>query len=132
MAMADGSSPRHGGGRSLLGGAVVWLTSAATLLLLSAILTDVHVSSFPAALAAALLVGVINALVWPLVLWLTLPLTVLTLGLGVVVVNGAVVWLVSAIEPGLQISSLTAGIVVALVVTAVNTTVTSLLAIDDD
>src|SRR3954447_25439104 len=132
MAMADSSSRRHGSGRSVLGGVVVWLTSAGTILLLSAILTDVHVKSFPAALAAALLVGVINALVWPLILWLALPLTVLTLGLGVVVVNGAVVWLVSAIEPGLQISSLTGGVIVALVITAVNTTVTSLLAIDDD
>src|SRR3954451_1212310 len=132
MAMADSSSRRHGSGRSVLGGVVVWLTSAGTILLLSAILTDVHVKSFPAALAAALLVGVINALVWPLILWLALPLTVLTLGLGVVVVNGAVVWLVSAIEAGLQISSLTGGIIVALVITAVNTTVTSLLAIDDD
>src|SRR4051812_45262608 len=132
MAMADSSSRRHGSGRSVLGGVVVWLTSAGTILLLSAILTDVHVKSFPAALAAALLVGVINALVWPLILWLALPLTVLTLGLGVVVVNGAVVWLVSAIEPGLQISSLTGGIIVALVITAVNTSVSSLLAIDDD
>src|SRR3954451_6074113 len=132
MAMADSSSRRHGSGRSVLGGVVVWLTSAGTILLLSAILTDVQVSSFPAALDAALLVGVINALVWPLILWLALPLTVLTLGLGVVVVNGAVVWLVSAIEPGLQISSLTGGVIVALVITAVNTTVTSLLAIDDD
>src|SRR3954452_10744650 len=106
MAMADSSSRRHGSGRSRLGGVGVCLTSAGTILLLSAILTDVHVKSFPAALAAALLVGVITALVWPLILLLALPRTVLPLGLGGVVVNGAVVWLVAAMERGLQISSL--------------------------
>jgi len=57
---------------------------------------------------------------------------VLTLGLGVIVLNGAMVLLVAAIEPGLKVSSLLAGIVVALGVTIVNVAVTSLLAIDDD
>ena len=56
----------------------------------------------------------------------------LTLGLGVIVLNGAMVLLVAAIEPGLKVSSLLAGIVVALGVTIVNVAVTSLLAIDDD
>jgi superfamily IV 4 TMS phage holin len=63
---------------------------------------------------------------------IALPLTVLTLGLGVIVLNGAMVLLVAAIEPGLKVSSLLAGIVVALGVTIVNVAVTSLLAIDDD
>jgi hypothetical protein len=67
-----------------------------------------------------------------LLIRIALPLTVLTLGLGVVLLNGAMVLLVAEIEPGLHVSSLFAGIVVSLGVTVVNTAVTSLLAIDDD
>jgi uncharacterized membrane protein YvlD (DUF360 family) len=110
----------------------VWLLTAATLLVLSALLSDVHVKDFGTALAASALIGLINAFVWPVVIRLALPLTVLTLGLGVVLLNGALILAVSAIEPGLEVSTLLAGILVALGVTAVNTAVTSLLAIDDD
>ena len=69
----------------------VWLITAATLVLLGALLPGVQVTSFEAALIAAALIGLFNALVWPLVVRLALPFTVLTLGLGVLVLNGAVI-----------------------------------------
>src|SRR3954470_2846020 len=87
------------------------------LLLLSAILDDVHVKDFGAALGSAALIGLLNALVWPLVIRFAMPLTVLTLGLGVVVLNGALVLLAAAIDPGFTVDSLFAGVVVALSVT---------------
>jgi uncharacterized membrane protein YvlD (DUF360 family) len=111
---------------------VVLLLTAGTLLLLSAILSGVHVRNFGTALVSAALIGLVNGLVWPLVIRFALPLTVLTLGLGVVLLNGAMVLLVSAIQPGLDVTSLSAGVVVALAITVVNTAATSLLAIDDD
>jgi uncharacterized membrane protein YvlD (DUF360 family) len=93
-----------------------------------------HRPAFPSGSrpCACRLFGLINAFVWPLIIRIALPLTVLTLGLGVIVLNGAMVLLVAAIEPGLKVSSLLAGIVVALGVTIVNVAVTSLLAIDND
>jgi uncharacterized membrane protein YvlD (DUF360 family) len=118
--------------RPVLRIAVILVLTAGTLLLLSAILDGVDVKDFGAALGSAALLGLVNALVWPLVIRFALPLTVLTLGLGVVVLNGAMVLLVAAIDPGLTVHSLFAGIVVALGVTVVNTAATSLLAIDDD
>jgi uncharacterized membrane protein YvlD (DUF360 family) len=111
---------------------VVLLLTSGTLLLLSAILDDVQVKDFGAALLSAALIGLVNALVWPLVIRFALPLTVLTLGFGVVLLNGAMVLLVSAVDPGLHVTSLFGGVVVALGVTIVNTAATSLLAIDDD
>jgi uncharacterized membrane protein YvlD (DUF360 family) len=111
---------------------VVLLVSAATLLVLGALLSGVEVKNFGAALGAAALVGILNALLWPTLIRLALPITVLTLGLGAIVLNGAMILLVAAISPGLEISGLGDGIVVALVVTVVVTAVTSLLAIDDD
>src|SRR3954451_6634620 len=101
-------------------------------LLLSATLDDVHVKDFGAALASSALIGLLNALVWPLIIRFALPLTVLTLGLGVVFLNGALVSLAAALEPGFTVDSVFAGVVVALSVTVVTTAMTSLLAIDDD
>src|SRR3954454_21754264 len=101
-------------------------------MLLSALLAGFDVEDFGVALVAAALIGLINALVWPFVIRVALPFTVLTLGLGVLALNGAVILGVSAIEPGIKVSGLGVGVVVAVGLTAVNTLVTSLLAIDDD
>jgi uncharacterized membrane protein YvlD (DUF360 family) len=111
---------------------VIWLLTTAVIVALGALLSGVNVKSVPAALAAAALIGLLNALVWPLVLWFVLPLTVMTLGLGVVLLNGAVVLLASAIAPGFEVTSLAAGVVLALTVTVVNTVVSAVLAVDDD
>src|SRR5918999_1087604 len=97
----------------------IWLITAATLIFLSA-------------LVSAALIGLFNALVWPLLIRLALPLTVLTLGLGVLVLNGAVIVVVAAISRGLVVSGLSSGIIVVIGLTLVNTLVTSLLGIDDD
>jgi uncharacterized membrane protein YvlD (DUF360 family) len=111
---------------------VIWLVTTAVIVALGAVLSGVNVKSVGAALAAAALIGLVNALVWPIVLWYALPLTVMTLGLGVVLLNGAIVLLASAIAPGFEVTSLSAGVVVALAVTIVNTAVSAVLAIDDD
>jgi uncharacterized membrane protein YvlD (DUF360 family) len=123
---------RVNGASAVLRVLVTLIVSAATLLVLGAILDGVHVTNFGAALVSAAAIGVLNALIWPLVIRFALPFTVLTLGLGVLVLNGGIVWVVSELSPGLQISDLFDGVVVVLALTIVNTAVTSLLAIDDD
>jgi len=111
---------------------IVWIVTAAALLLAGAILRNVDVEDFAAALGAAAAIGLVNALVWPLAIRLLLPITVLTLGLGVLVLNGGVVLLVASLDAGLDVDTLGAAIAVAFILTVVNTAVTSLLAIDDD
>jgi uncharacterized membrane protein YvlD (DUF360 family) len=111
---------------------VIWLLTTAVIVALGAVLSGVNVKSVGDALAAAAVIGLINALVWPAVLWFALPLTVMTLGLGVVLLNGAIVLLASAIAPGFEVASLSAGVAVALAVTVVNTAVSAVLAVDDD
>jgi uncharacterized membrane protein YvlD (DUF360 family) len=133
MTSAPAKQVSGGGGlRAVWRVLVVWVLTAATLHLMSAILSGFAIEGTGTALLSAALIGLINALVWPLLIRIALPFTVLTLGLGVLALNGAVVWLVSVIEPDLQVKSLGAGIVVAVGITIVNTLVTSLLAIDDD
>jgi uncharacterized membrane protein YvlD (DUF360 family) len=111
---------------------VVWVITAAALMLLSAVLPGFHVKDIEVALVSAAMIGLINALVWPLMIRIALPFTVLTLGLGVLVLNGAVILLVSGLEPGLTVDDLLTGVAVAIGLTVINTLATSLLAIDDD
>src|SRR3954451_12245173 len=131
-AAAARSRRRRRVGRPIVRVVVVLLATAGALLLASALFAGVEVKDFAAALAAAVLIGLVNALVWPLAIRLLLPLTVLTLGLGVLVLNGGVVLLVSATDPGFEVNGLGAAISVAILLTVVNTGVTSLMAIDDD
>jgi uncharacterized membrane protein YvlD (DUF360 family) len=109
-----------------------WLITAAGLLLLNAVLRGFHVDGPGAALAAAALIGLANALVWPLLIRIALPFTVVTLGLGALVLNGAIVLGVAAIDSGIHVDDLATGIAVAIGLTAVNTLTTALLAIDDE
>ena len=85
------------------------MATALALMLLSVILAGFHVEVDPPALVAAALIGLVNALVWPLLIRVALPFTVLTLGLGVLVLNGVVVLLVSALEPGVNVDDLGTG-----------------------
>jgi putative membrane protein len=67
---------------------VVWIVNALALLAVSYLMPSVQVTSFGAALAAALVLGLVNAFVRPILVILTLPVTVLTLGLFIFVLNG--------------------------------------------
>jgi uncharacterized membrane protein YvlD (DUF360 family) len=110
----------------------VWLSAAAGIVIVAALLDGVSITQRGAALAAGALLALLNGLVWPVVVRFGLPLTVLTLGLGPLLLNGAFVLLSVQFVTGVQISSLWLAVVVALVITLVTTTVTALLALDDD
>ena len=80
-----------------------WALNALALMLVPEIVHTIEVRSFMAALAAALLIGLLNALIRPLLLLLTLPVTLLTLGLFAFVINGLLFWLVSEMVHGFHV-----------------------------
>ena len=82
-----------------------WLTVAIALGATAFILPGVQVASWPALAVAALVLGIVNAVVRPLLLILTLPITVLTLGLFYFVVNGLAFALAAKLVPGFEIHS---------------------------
>ncbi|MGZ3157984.1 MAG: phage holin family protein [Burkholderiaceae bacterium] len=67
---------------------ITWLINAAALFALPYLMQSIQVDSFAVALIAALVLGLLNALIRPLLVLLTLPVTVLTLGLFIFVING--------------------------------------------
>jgi putative membrane protein len=77
-----------------------WLVSALALWLTSALVPGIEVRTAGALLAAAAIIGILNAFVRPVIVLLTLPLTVLTLGLFVLVINAAMLKLASDLVPG--------------------------------
>jgi putative membrane protein len=82
---------------------LVWLINAIALLALPFLLTSITVDSFAAALIAALILGLINTFIRPLLILLTLPATLLTLGLFIFVINGLLFWLVGSFVQGFHV-----------------------------
>jgi uncharacterized membrane protein YvlD (DUF360 family) len=112
--------------------AFVLLLDAAILLLLSEILDGFVLAGAGSALAAAALIGILNSLVWPALARFALPLTVLTLGLGALLLNGLLVTIAIDALPGAEISGVLEGTVVTIVIAAVTTGLYALFAIDED
>jgi putative membrane protein len=92
------------------------LISAGGLWLASKLFDGVHFDDAGTLVAAALLLGIVNAVVRPVAILLTLPLTILSLGLFLLVVNGAMVSLVAKLLPGFHLAGLGSAILAAIVV----------------
>lgn len=97
-----------------------WLITAVALVVADWALPGVHIGSGMALGTAAVVLGFVNALVRPLLLVLTLPLTLLTLGLFYLVVNGIAFALAAALVPGFTVASLGSAIAGALIVSVVS------------
>lgn len=96
------------------------LLTAGAILIVANIVSGVQVSGFGAALIGALVLGFVNAIVKPVMIILTLPLTILTFGLFLFVLNALMLWLVSAVVPGFQIRGFWAALVGSLLLTLLN------------
>lgn len=82
-----------------------WLIATIAIAITAYILPGVHIDSVTAALVAAVILGAINAVIRPILIILTLPITIVTLGLFALVINALLVLLASAIVPGFTIDS---------------------------
>lgn len=104
-----------------------WLLSASALLFVAYLYGGVQVTSFAAAMLAALVIGLLNAIVRPVLVVLTLPVTVLTLGLFLFVINALVFWAAAAVLDGFQVRGFTGALVGALLYTAIGVVIESAL-----
>lgn len=98
-----------------------WVISALALLLTSKIIRGFHVASFTAALWAAIIIGLANMLIWPILIVLTLPINILTLGLFTFVINGAVLKICAALLSGFDIDGWFSAILGAIVLSLIGT-----------
>lgn len=103
-----------------MGFLVQWLVVAIALWVTAYIVPGVSFSSTTALAVAALVLGLVNALVRPIITILTLPLTVLTLGLFYLVVNGLAFAIAAAVTPGFNVAGFGSAIIGALLVSLVS------------
>lgn len=107
-----------------------WILNALALLAVAYLLPNIHVASFLSALLASFIIGLVNILIRPLLILLTLPITVLTLGLFILVINGVLFYFVGQSLQGFRVDTLTAGILGAVLYSVFSWILTALL-IDD-
>lgn len=93
---------------------LIWVLNALALLAVAYLVPDIHVAGFTAALVAALVIGLVNMLIKPVLVLLTLPITVLTLGLFILVINGLLFYAVGSWLEGFEVNTFLAGMIGAL------------------
>jgi putative membrane protein len=109
--------------RILLG----WAINAGVLLLLPYIVPAVYVRSLWVALMVALVLGLLNTIVRPILFVLTLPITVVTLGLFIFVINGLMFWLTAQLLPGFEVRGFWWAVLAALIFSLISWGVSTLL-----
>jgi uncharacterized membrane protein YvlD (DUF360 family) len=111
---------------------ILGLAQALTLLLLGWLLEGLDVDGFWTAVAAVTVLAALNAVLWPLVIRITLPVVLVTVGLFTFVLNALFIWLAAEIVSGINLSSFWTALAVAFWLTVVNIAVGGLLDIDND
>jgi len=104
-----------------------WLLSASALLFVAYVYGGVQITSFTSAMLAALVIGLLNAVVRPVLVLLTLPVTVLTLGLFLFVINALVFWAAAAVLDGFGVRDFVAALIGSLIYTALGVVIESAL-----
>ena len=96
------------------------IVTSLILLLMAKIVKGVQIDNWGSALFAAVILGLVNAIVRPLMVWLTIPLTVITMGLFLLVINALVLQMVAALSPGVRISGFGQAVLGSIVLTVLN------------
>lgn len=106
---------------------LTWLINSAALFAVPYLMNSVRVDSFAAAMVAALILGLVNTLIKPILILLTLPVTVLTLGLFIFVINGLLFWLVANFVKGFSVAGFWSAIGGALLYSIISWALSTLL-----
>lgn len=106
---------------------ITWLATAASLFVTAIIVPGLAIAGAPTALVGAAVLGFVNAIVKPLLVILTLPLTILTLGLFLLVVNAIALGLVGYLTPGFTVGGFFPAVIGSLVLTFVSSLINQLL-----
>ncbi len=110
----------------------VWLINAVALLAVPYLIPSITVDTFTTALVAALVLGLINTIIRPILVILTLPATLLTLGLFIFVINGLLFWFVGDILRGFHVGGFWAGVFGSIVYSVISWLLSALLLRNDE
>ncbi len=100
---------------------VEWIIKAFVLLVTTKLVPGFSIDSWTTALLVAIVLGILNLFIKPILLLLTLPATIITLGLFIFVINAVLLIIVSQLVPGFHIDSFGTALIAAVVITIVST-----------
>ncbi|MDY0272068.1 MAG: phage holin family protein [Advenella sp.] len=106
---------------------LTWLLQALALMVVAYILPGVTVASFGSALVAAVILGLVNTIIYPVLAFLTIPITVVTLGLFLFILNALLFWLAGSIFNGFQVTGFWWALAGALIYSIISGILLSLL-----
>lgn len=93
-----------------------WLITTAIVMAAAYLVPGVSISSIYTAFMTALILGLVNAIIRPIIVLFTFPLTLVTLGLFLLVINAFLLWLVSLVVPGFTLASLSSVLIMTIVI----------------
>lgn len=111
---------------------IIWAVQTIGLIIMSALMDSVYVKNVSTALVATALVGLLNALLWPILSYVVVPFAVFTFGILVLVVNGFIVWLAAQFLPGFEVVNFWSAFWLTIGMSAINIILSTLLTIDDE
>jgi len=111
---------------------ITWVIAALGLLLMAWLLDGIQIDSLGTAFLVVIVVAILNALLWPFLSRVLLPIAIFTAGLLFLLLNGFMVWLAAQIIPGFEVDTIWTATLASLGVTAVNIILSTVLTIDDD
>jgi putative membrane protein len=106
---------------------LTWIINAAALMALPYLMSSVTVTDVGAALIAALVLGLVNTLIRPVLVLLTLPVTMLSLGLFILVINGFLFWGVAQLVSGFRVDGFLSAMLAAIVYSVISWALSTLL-----
>ena len=106
---------------------LLWILNAVALLAVAYLLPSIQVASFGSAMIAAVLLGLVNTVVRPVLILLTLPATLLTLGLFLFVINALMFWLAGSMIDGFAVESFWSAFFGSLLYSLISWALSSLL-----
>lgn len=106
---------------------VLWLVVALAILITASIVPGMRIKDYKIALVAAVVMGIVNMLVQPVVAFLALPITFLTFGLFTWVINGLMLWIVAKLTPEFEVSGCLTAILGSLLISLISSAVMWLL-----
>ena len=106
---------------------IAWLVNTVSLIAVAYLMPSIKVDTFVTALIAALVLGLVNAIIRPVLVLLTLPVTLLTLGLFIFVINGLLFWAVGSFVKGFVVDGFWAGFLGAIVYSLISWLLSALL-----
>lgn len=105
---------------------LIWILNAIAVILVTYIVPGITVNTFWSALIVALVLGLLNTIVRPVLLLLTLPVNILTLGLFTFVINGLILYFVSSIVKGFEVDGLWTAIIGSIVLSLIQWAISAL------